>query len=338
MPLSTSNSNDRLPALPWGRLWLLTIILAVVCLVSYEMLWRWQGFVPRPSDNVGLWMLQRNKVRPHDREQVVLLGASQTQSNYDLDTFERLYGRRPVQLAICASGCLPILDQFARDESFQGIILSDVKYYAFYEGMFPSPEEERPQHNVNRYDSRTAGWWLEEEISSWIDQQFVLRQSGFSLQPMMRRIAQRQWPQLPRTIISLDRQQRYFFPKNMTVTYDKPREPLDTIHPYDPSSFYRDMGKLRARVNKITQRGGKVIFIMMPLTGYSRDSALKRYPRELFFDKLIAESGATAGVHFMDYPALRELVPPDETHLDQSDMARFTETLVGILKEKLKGK
>lgn len=338
MPLSTSNSNDRLPALPWGRLWLLTILLAVVCLGSYEMLWRWRGFVPMPRDDVGLWMLQRNKIRPHDREQVVILGASQSQSDYELDTFEHLYGSRPVQLAVFASSCLPVLDQLARDETFQGIVVADVVYWAYYDGMYPSPRDERQQHYVNKYDSRSAGWWLEGELGSWVDQHLVFRQYPFSLDQMLRRTAEGRLPTLFHSRVSQDREQKYNYPKNEPITSSTPYQPLETVHPHDPTLFYRDMSKLRERVDRITKRGGKVIFVVLPMAGYGREYNLKRFPREQFFDRLVADSGATGGIHFMDYAGLRDLVPPDGSHLDQTDMVRFTETFVGILKEKLNGK
>jgi len=338
VPLSTSNSNIRLPVLPWGRLWLFTLCMVAICLGSYEMLWRWRGFVPMPRDDMGLWLLQRNKVRPHDREQVVILGASQSQSDYELDTFERLYGHRPMQLAVFSSSCLPVLDQLARDESFQGIVLVDVVYWACYEGMYPSPRDERQQRYVNKYDSRSAGWWLEEQLGSWIDRHVVIRQTAFNLEQILRAIGQHRWPELPRSRTSQDREQKYTFPKNEPIASSTPVVPIETVHPEDPASFYRDMAKLRGRVERITNRGGKVIFVALPLAGFGREYNLKRFPREQFFDRLIAESGATAGIYFMDYAVLRDLVPPDGSHLDQSDIGRFTEAFVGILQEKLIGK
>ena len=77
-------------------------------------------------------------------------------------------------------------------------------------------------------------------------------------------------------------------------------------------------------------------FVVMPLAGVTRKESLSLFPRELFFDKLVAESRASGGIHYMDYGDLRTLVPPDGTHLDQSDMTRFTKSFVGILNEKLK--
>ena len=71
----------------------------------------------------------------------------------------------------------------------------------------------------------------------------------------------------------------------------------------------------------------------MPSSGMVCEIEARRYPRALFWDRFVQESGA-AGVHAACEPALQEFACPDWSHLDVRDRARFTLELVKVMKDR----
>ena len=92
----------------------------------------------------------------------------------------------------------------------------------------------------------------------------------------------------------------------------------------------------RANVEKIRAKGGKVIFVRLPSSGGLRELEKKTTPREIYWDQLI-ESTQSPGIHFEDYPELRNFDCPEWSHLRKDDAIRFTKELM-IHFKKLKRK
>ena len=71
----------------------------------------------------------------------------------------------------------------------------------------------------------------------------------------------------------------------------------------------------------------------MPWSRMVREIEARRYPRALFWDRFLQESGA-AGVDAAYEPALQEFVCPDGSHLDVRDRARFTLEPVKVMRDR----
>ncbi|HLW73824.1 MAG TPA: hypothetical protein VKT74_02015, partial [Gammaproteobacteria bacterium] len=102
------------------------------------------------------------------------------------------------------------------------------------------------------------------------------------------------------------------------------------ITPEDDRVYLKNIQSLAAMSSAISARGGRVIFVAMPLSGDMRRIMEHRYPRTTFWDRF----AQTPGIHsfnFDDDPSMRALICPDGSHLDQSDRTRFTMALVNDL-------
>ncbi len=73
-----------------------------------------------------------------------------------------------------------------------------------------------------------------------------------------------------------------------------------------------------------------MIFIRFPSTGMVRQLENQTWPREKYWDNLVANTRAGA-IHFEDYPSLSEFDCPDGSHLDMRDAKIFTRSLAEIL-------
>ncbi|HSH09732.1 MAG TPA: hypothetical protein VK995_05055, partial [Oceanipulchritudo sp.] len=91
---------------------------------------------------------------------------------------------------------------------------------------------------------------------------------------------------------------------------------------------------VKADVDKITARGGKVVFIRFPSTEDLRQLEQELWPRDAFWDRLIAETGAP-GIHFEDYADLSGFWCPEWSHLSRVDAVTFTRNLIPHIREKL---
>ena len=81
---------------------------------------------------------------------------------------------------------------------------------------------------------------------------------------------------------------------------------------------------------KIRARGGDVVFIRSPSAGLYYEHELRAIPRATTWDKLLAETGAF-GIHFEDYPEMRNLEVPEWSHLSRASATRFTRAYVGVV-------
>src|SRR5262245_34829220 len=101
--------------------------MAVFAVGGYEALLRSYGYHPSVNDDSDLWGVVRHGINPFDRDQVVLIGASRIQVAVSPAIFAQSFqGRKPLQLAIPGSVCLPVLAHLAGDESFCGIVICDL--------------------------------------------------------------------------------------------------------------------------------------------------------------------------------------------------------------------
>ena len=85
----------------------------------------------------------------------------------------------------------------------------------------------------------------------------------------------------------------------------------------------------REDVQKITSRGGKVIFVRTPSSGVFLQIEQQIFPREHFWNRILSLTGAP-GIHFMDYPE-QQLICPEDSHLSPTDAITYTKSLVKVL-------
>jgi hypothetical protein len=93
--------------------------------------------------------------------------------------------------------------------------------------------------------------------------------------------------------------------------------------------------QVKADVDKITARGGQVMFLRTPSSGPYLEAEKAAYPRNKYWDAMLKYTN-TPGIHFQDYPQTDHFVCPEWSHLSTNDAIDFTKDLIAIL-EKEKG-
>src|ERR1700689_4918787 len=81
------------PERPWGWALLWTLLLAVTLTGGWEYYWRSLGAVPGYLDDDALWARQRRRIDDGEGSATVLIGASRTFFDVQLNVWERVSGR-----------------------------------------------------------------------------------------------------------------------------------------------------------------------------------------------------------------------------------------------------
>jgi hypothetical protein len=96
----------------------------------------------------------------------------------------------------------------------------------------------------------------------------------------------------------------------------------------------RDVVYLNDSVRRIRQRGGLVVFTVLPVSGLRRTAEERSFPRADFWGSFVARID-TPTIHFSDYPELSGFPSYDGSHLSVREAPTFTRSFVSVLKTKL---
>src|SRR5262249_14382777 len=80
------------------------------------------------------WTVERRKVDGGPRDSVVIIGDSRILFDTDLATWQRLTGRRPIQLALMGMNAQPILHDLATDDHFAGLLVIGTAEFSYFSG------------------------------------------------------------------------------------------------------------------------------------------------------------------------------------------------------------
>jgi hypothetical protein len=298
----------------------------------YEGYWCLRGVSVSLGDDNQVWALTRGSIRANDPAEIVLLGASRIQLGLDLDEMTSVFdGRRPVQLARPGSVWVPVLEHLSNDPTFCGVVICD-----FYSGMLSDRCGLRPDlqaEAVQFYDHRSFGalpeYWLR-----WIcDQHLVCRRSELTLPNLVDQLRQGHLPrpQTARQVLP-DRSARVDY-RQIELASQPQYVPTGAAQT-DPERVRKNLSGWREMAERIRSRGGKVVFVMMPVSGRNRAYEEDIFPRATEWDLLAAQPWAIT-IHYADYPELAYFQCPDGCHLDCRDAGQFTRAFTAILTSKL---
>ncbi len=333
VPLSTSSSKTALPAVHWGKTWLLALVVAGIVLGSWEWFWRSRGFVPSIADDAGIWYLQRSSISSGTR--IVILGASRAQLGLDPDLFEQQTGVQPVNLSIDGNPPFAVLTDLAADPSFHGTVICSMLPRWLAE---KSTSESRAEKWVRKYQKHDIQAQVDAFLSMKVQQTVVFRYPGLLPPRLIRQVEKKEWPNPPYAPMRPDRfRPASFTPDNTPkILQDRIRRDREISQ----ASIHVSSAELDLRISAINQdvrqiqaRGGQVVFVRMPSSGEIRKIEAATWPRTTYWDRL-AKEGAGIDIHFEDFPALNQFTCPDGSHLDQSDAQRFTRELLNILTDR----
>jgi hypothetical protein len=354
MPSSTSSFKTYqleriIPKQHWVRLAVITLILTALLTLSWEMVCRSLSYAPSLNDSEDLWASRRVLVDA-DPTRTVVIGASRTLFDFDLDVYEKAMGERPLQLATVGTNPGPYLEDLANHAEYSGTVIVGVVPGLFFAPG--GPPMKRPVNHLKRYrdwsPTQIVGHYLgrilERRLAFLNEEDLTLNQLLLKLK-IPDRAGVKSKPELPPHFHEVDEERQ----GGMTDYAEKNENiqkriqqiwlPLFTPPPFPPGmsgeqihAKVQEMAdailqKTQANVEKIRSRGGKVVFVRFPSTGGLRQLENKITPRAAYWDRVLEITGAP-GIHFEDYPELKDFDCPEWSHLTKKDATKFTDLLV----------
>ena len=353
MRSSTSSSDADpvvlrpVPGQAWPRVALVAFALAALALVAWELGWRSEGYVASYRNSDGQWAEARRKVDDDHAKATVLIGSSRMQFDIDLDAWEDETGVEPIQLALEGSNPLPVLEQLAKDEDFDGLLLVGIT-----PPLIMMPGVGAREGALERYRDETPSQWIGQQLSYPLETRLAFYNFDIALFTVLAR--QPWWPERPglepippevRKIENMRRNRQAdlwsrvetdtAFNRVVTSTWRAILEAAPEPPPEDEAraQFEDLLERVAGQVEEIRRRGGEVVFVRLPSSDWFREFEAEATPREKIWEPLIATADVV-GIHFEDYPAL-QVPTPEWSHISAAYKEDFTRALVDIIRERL---
>jgi hypothetical protein len=344
-----------IPQIPWRGITVVVVLVVIAAASAWELYCRSIGYGPTLDDNEDLWTITRQRVKP---ESIVIIGDSRGWYDLDLDELQRGLGNRPVQLAM-GGGCgYPILADLADDKTFHGTIICSFVPRLF---LAPpgTPPMERGEKAVRRSHTQTPAQRASEYLGMPLEEHVAfLKQQDLTLEQLLKRlpIPNRPGalvpPRLPPYFGTVDRERRARMIEEcarggkLATTIQQIWLPIFTPPPppsYVPKDVFvakmkdaieKRFGDTIAAVEKLRARGGKVVFVRLPVSGGLKALEDRTTPRGQTWDPLLQGTGAP-GIYFEDFPELAGFNCPEWSHLSAGDSVEFSKRLVPHLRAAL---
>jgi len=330
------------PAQPWGRILLGMVALLALLIGGWEGYWRHFGVTPGYRNTYGLWAIQRRRIDAGEGDATVLVGDSRIYYDLELPVWERLDGRRPIQLAFEGTSPLGYLEDLAADEKFTGRVLISVAPDLFFSGFEYRGGAVRYTHKES--PSQRIGQWLSSHL---IEPYLAFEDPDFALATVLER---QPWPERPGKHVFLEPRKlgnhdadrnSYVWDKVaddpeyhalwQRIWRDGFQPSPDDPTPAEALKTEKEQIERAARVvAKLRARGVKALFVRMPSSGEFLAYENAHFPRKRSWDALLAASGAP-GIHFEDYPQLQGYYLPEWSHMTRPEAERFTAALYRII-------
>ena len=345
-----------IPQIPWRGMTVVVVLVVIAAAIAWEFYCRSIGYGPTLNNTEDLWAMARQRVQP---ESVVIIGDSRGWFDLDLDELQKGLGKRPVQLAGPGSCPYPVLTDLVNDETFHGTIICSFTPRLF---MAPpgSPPMERAEKNVRRSRTQTPAQRVSQYLAMPLEEHIAfLKQGDLTLEELLKRLP---IPNRPGALIppppppyfqTIDRERR----ARMIEECARPGSelqrriqqgwiPLFTPPPpptYIPKEVFMARMKkaieqrfhdVAATAEKLRARGGKIVFVRLPVSGGLKVLEDRTTPRSQIWDRVIKDTAAP-GIYFEDYPELATFNCPEWSHLSAGDSVEFSKRLAPHLRTAL---
>jgi hypothetical protein len=330
------------PAQPWGRILIGVVLLLVLLVAGWEEYWRAYGVRPGIANTYGLWAIQRRRIDTGEGDATVLLGASRLYFDIQLPVWERLDGRRPIQLSFEGTSPLKAVEDLAADPKFAGRVLIAVEPDLFFSGYEYRAGAIR--YALKESPSQRIGQWLSMHL---IEPYLAFDDPDYALQTVL---ARQPWPARPglHSFIRVRKLAETEADRN-THLWDKVGTDLEYralarriwLQEFVPSDDdpspaealkveKEQIERMAKAVAQLRARGVRVLFVRMPSIGPYLQYENQNFPRARTWDALLAATGAP-GIHFEDYPEMQGYNLPEWSHMTRAEAERFTAVLYRII-------
>lgn len=328
-----------IPARPWVKMGAF-VFFAVTLLVTA---WEWNA-----RTNIGLragdiddspqaWAEQR---RLADAAPAVIVGDSRILFDTDLDRFQQLTGVRPVQTAIVGTNARALLESYANDPNFHGLLivgLADLSYFRPVGVGIGGPYLKNFEKNGK--PSQLTGLWLDR----WLQRHLAFMDADYRLSRWAPRFdrgirlgVDSPYENVWKISETFDGRQYFMWNRIETDPYLRghARHAWNLFKgpPLPPFIARNVVARSAEAVLRIRARGGDVIFVRPPSAPELRAIEDGRLPRPKGWDLLLAGTHAQ-GIHADDLPQAQNLVVPEWSHLSRKCATVFTDAYVRRLTE-----
>jgi len=330
----------EIPKLRYAAIGWLVLALVVAATAGWE--WRMRSLGLHAGDlddSKWHWSVERRRLESGDHDGVAIVGSSRILFDTDLDVWEKMTGRRPVQLALPGTNPRPLLADIANDSGFAGLVVVGFSPDLFFMERFSY---------LPQFDAVLASWRDESpsdrfghRIGLVLSGQLAFLDEAYRLAPLIERIdlpdregVRRPFLDVWKLAEATSGRQHRMWPRLETDVRLRDHArlvwgPFDGS-PQPPEWIERGIQETRAAVDKIRARGGEVVFVRSPSDGLFYESEQAAFPRAKTWDRLLREVDAF-GIHFEDYPAMQGLEVPEWSHLSRESATRFTRAYVDVL-------
>lgn len=328
-----------IPIQPWARMGAVVFFFVIALLAA----WEWQA-----RTHIGLragdlddspqsWAEQR---RLADAAPVTIAGDSRILFDTDLDRFQQLTGVRPVQTAIVGTNARALLESYANDPNFKGLLvlgLADLSYFRPQGVGIGGPYLKSFEKNDK--PSQLTGLWIDRWLQrhlAFMDSDYRLSRWAARFDHGLRKEAYGPYDEVWKISETFDNRQYFMWDRIETDPYLRghARHAWNVFKgpPLPPFIARAVVERSAEAVRRIRARGGEVIFVRPPSAPELRAIEDKRLPRARGWDALLASAQAK-GIHADDLPRAQDLVIPEWSHLSRKCAAVFTDAYVRRLVE-----
>jgi hypothetical protein len=330
------------PEQRWGRILLGALALFLLLLGTWEWYWRAFGAKPGVNNSFGLWAIQRRRIDAGEGDATLLVGASRLFFDISLPVWERLDGRRPIQLSLEGTTPLIILEDLAADPKFTGRVLVGVAPDVFFAGfkfrggVLDYTRKESPSQRI--------GQWLSMRL---IEPYLAFDDFDFALEAVL---ARQPWPQRPgqHARMRVRKLAETEADRNTHLWAKVEKDPeyraltrrvwLNHFQHFDDDPTPQEALKIEKEqiertakvIARLRARGVKVLLVRLPSSGAYLDYERRYFPRAQTWDALLAATGVP-GIHFEDYPELQGYELPEWSHVTRAEGERLTAALYRII-------
>ncbi len=342
------SSNDRLVPRSVGRSMLLSVVgLSLILLVGMEIKARQDNYPVTFPFNSDMWVGQWFRLDDLSDDHTVIVGASRVRHGIIIDEWDKQTGTRPLSLAWPGSPPVPVLEELADRESFNGLVVCGVAPLVVFANDGPPwmdwikqniEQSKTRQWSLSFHLSHSAHHYLRPRIQSFNSQAYSPVSNLYFGFPIPNREGLLN-PLMFRFIGTTDNELQDRYLKSFEsdgALKQQIREQLKQFNlrqlHFGFADFEQCIAQYHTAVKKIESRGGEVVFVRLPSDGWIAEFENTYYPREQCYDRLIEVTGCL-GIHFQDYDSLKNLHCVEESHLSVSDGMTATQSIIEILRE-----
>jgi hypothetical protein len=265
----------------------------------------------------------------------VIIGDSRILFDTDLARFQQLTGIRPIQTAIVGTNARALLESYANDPNFHGLLivgLADLSYFRPAGVGVGGPYLKNVEKNGK--PSQLSGLWLDRFLQRYLafmDAEYRLSRMVPRIDHGWRKGVDSPYEDVWKISETFDNRQYFMWGRIETDAYLRghARHAWNLFKgPPLPAFIARNVVARSAEaVRRIRARGGEVIFIRPPSAPELRAVEDKRLPRAKGWDLLVSGTHSQ-GIHADDLPKAQRLVIPEWSHLSHKCATVFTDAYV----------